>query len=80
MNNAFLIATRHELAVTYNDSSVLENHHIATMFRTLSQPGLEVLGKLDGSMWRQVRKMVINAVVHTDMTFHFPLVSKVSWR
>ncbi len=26
----------------------------------------------------QLRKQIINAVIHTDMTFHFPLVSKVT--
>ena len=29
VNNAFLVKTRHELAVLYNDQSPLENHHVA---------------------------------------------------
>lgn len=77
VNNAFLIATRSELAQTYNDSSVLESHHLAMLYRMLSEPGLDLFHRLDPAKWREVRKHIINAVIHTDMTFHFPLVSKV---
>jgi hypothetical protein len=34
--NLFMVETRHELANRYNDVSVMENHHIATTYRTLS--------------------------------------------
>jgi high affinity cGMP-specific 3',5'-cyclic phosphodiesterase 9 len=77
VNNAFLIATRSELARTYNDTSVLESHHLATLYHTIGRPELDIFRQLDASKWREVRKQIINAVIHTDMTFHFPLVSKV---
>ena len=35
VSNQFLVAIRHDLAIMYNDISVLENHHVATAFRTL---------------------------------------------
>ena len=79
VNNAFLIATKHDLAQTYNDTSVLESHHLATLYRMMSQPELDIFHKIDASRWREVRKHVINAVIHTDMTYHFPLVSKVGF-
>ena len=32
-NNAFLVATNNDLAITYNDIAVLENMHVASFFR-----------------------------------------------
>lgn len=32
VNNAYLIETRDEIAIKYNDVSVLENHHVASTF------------------------------------------------
>ena len=38
LNNDFLIKTAHPLAITYNDSSPLENHHLAASSRVLYTP------------------------------------------
>ena len=35
MSNQFLIETSHDLALLYNDNSVLENHHLAMAFKTM---------------------------------------------
>merc|ERR1712057_43977 len=37
LTNAFLVANRHELAITYNDQSVLENRHISLLYNVLLQ-------------------------------------------
>jgi hypothetical protein len=37
LNNPFLINTKNAYALTYNDISVLENHHIAATFKILLQ-------------------------------------------
>ena len=38
VNNDFLIQTRDKLAVTYNDISPLENHHLAAAARLMADP------------------------------------------
>jgi hypothetical protein len=34
-NNVYLIETKDEIAIRYNDQSVLENHHVASTFAIL---------------------------------------------
>jgi hypothetical protein len=43
VNNAFLINIKDELAMRYNDISVLENHHCATLFRILELETCNIL-------------------------------------
>ncbi len=40
LNNDFLCKTQHPLAITYNDQSPLENHHLAAASRLLQDPEL----------------------------------------
>ena len=38
VTNNFLVATRHDIAERYNDASVLENYHVASLYGTRSLP------------------------------------------
>ena len=81
VNNAYLIASRHPLARLYNDNSVLENSHISALYNLMAaQPELDVFAGQSAEGWRDARKLVIHAILHTDMTYHFPLVSQVRCR
>ena len=52
--------------------------HAACLYGLLaSRPDLNILGGLSPSEWRDVRRMIVGAVLQTDMTHHFPMVSKV---
>ena len=43
LNNDFLVKTRHPLALTYNDQSPLENHHVASASKLICQPEYQYL-------------------------------------
>ncbi len=44
VNNDFLINTSHDLAITYNLQSPLENHHLAASTRVFLQKQYQFLG------------------------------------
>ena len=78
LNNAFLITTRHEFARVYNDNSVLENRHVSLLYTLLAnEPHADIFSDLEDAKWRDMRKLIINCIIHTDMVHHFPMVSKV---
>ena len=69
---------RHPLAVTYNDVSVLENHHVATLYKLLTEnPDANVLDTMSSDEGVDARKQIIDMIVHTDMRHHFSLINKV---
>ena len=97
--NAFNVNVRTEVAVMYNDSSVLENWHIAYAFArmldlSLSETSIQsnealtaklnnkrkkaecnILCNLSTDEFNTIRGLMIDAVLHTDMTKHFPMVN-----
>ena len=71
-NNLFQMITYSEYALTYNDKSVLEMHHISASFVLMkSSPHLNILANLSEKDYKEVRKMVIEMVLGTDMSVHF---------
>jgi len=76
-NSAFLCNSGSELAVLYNDTTVLENHHCALGYKlTISDPSVNIFKNLDTETYRVVRKGLIDTVLATDMSKHFVLVNK----
>lgn len=106
--NAFHTGMRTELAIMYNDTSVLENWHVAHAFARLlnvditggefvhqsqvvdekrkASPGTELtksakesetnfLCNVSVDQFKQIRNLMIEAVLHTDMTKHFAMVN-----
>ncbi|KAK9824073.1 hypothetical protein WJX72_007537 [[Myrmecia] bisecta] len=74
--NDFLINTRHERAVVYNDRSVNENYHVSTCFRIAANEETNIFSGLTKQEFNQCRRMIINAVLSTDMTQHFTLIER----
>ncbi|KAA0151720.1 hypothetical protein FNF29_04405 [Cafeteria roenbergensis] len=75
-NNAFEVATMSPLAIRYNDQSVLENHHAATMFRILDVDGTDVLSDLPQQLFVRFRKVALRGILATDMAHHGKLVER----
>ena len=67
MNNTFLEATKDELAVLYNDVSVLENHHVASAFKLLRSKELDWTKTLTLEDYKDFRETVVQMVLGTDM-------------
>lgn len=70
-SNLYLVETKDEIALRYNDQSVLENHHIASTFGILAERDCDIFKSLSHAQFKRVRKTMVNAVLATDMASHF---------
>ncbi|ORX58572.1 HD-domain/PDEase-like protein [Piromyces finnis] len=68
VNNNFLIETSDELAILYNDSSVLENYHIASSFLLMDQ--FNFIVEMDDEMKDYMKEIIISMVLATDMFYN----------
>ncbi|XP_056598806.1 cAMP-specific 3',5'-cyclic phosphodiesterase 4B isoform X2 [Triplophysa dalaica] len=75
VSNQFLINTNSELALMYNDESVLENHHLAVGFKLLQGENCDIFQNLTKKQRQSLRKMVIDMVLATDMSKHMSLLA-----
>ena len=76
-NNDFEKNSLSQLALTYNDRSILENHHAATTFKILQDPDVNIFHALDPADFRYVRKSIIEIILKTDMVNHFEMVKQM---
>nr|XP_042118693.1 cAMP-specific 3',5'-cyclic phosphodiesterase 4C isoform X2 [Peromyscus maniculatus bairdii] len=63
VSNQFLINTNSELALMYNDVSVLENHHLAVGFKLLQGENCDFFRNLSAKQRLSLRRMVIDMVM-----------------
>uniref|UniRef100_A0A6Q2X595 Phosphodiesterase n=1 Tax=Esox lucius TaxID=8010 RepID=A0A6Q2X595_ESOLU len=75
VSNQFLINTNSELALMYNDESVLENHHLAVGFKLLHEENCDIFQNLSKRQRQSLRKLVIDMVLATDMSKHMGLLA-----
>merc|ERR1719510_2880725 len=75
LTNQYLINSSSELALIYNDESVLENHHLAVAFKLMQDHECDILASLSKKQRISVRKMVIDMVLATDMSKHMSLLA-----
>ncbi|KAB1279026.1 Calcium/calmodulin-dependent 3'; 5'-cyclic nucleotide phosphodiesterase 1A [Camelus dromedarius] len=75
--NNFHIQTRSDVAILYNDRSVLENHHVSAAYRLMQEEEMNVLINLSKDDWRDLRNLVIEMVLSTDMSGHFQQIKNI---
>ncbi|KAH8857955.1 cAMP-specific 3',5'-cyclic phosphodiesterase 4D [Schistosoma japonicum] len=76
LTNQYLINTNHELALLYNDISVLENHHLHVAFKLINtEKQCDFTQYLTNQQKQLFRKMVITLVLSTDMSKHMSLLA-----
>jgi hypothetical protein len=74
VNNKYLVKSGHELALRYNDTSPLENYHLAQTFALMHKPHLAILDQLGSDDKASIRAQMIKNVLATDMEVHFKLI------
>ncbi|XP_022245748.1 cAMP-specific 3',5'-cyclic phosphodiesterase, isoforms N/G-like [Limulus polyphemus] len=75
VTNQYLVNSSSELAIMYNDESVLENHSLAVAFKILQDENCNMFVNLTKKQHQTVRKIVIDMVIATDMSKHMSLLA-----
>ena len=77
VTSEFLIRTGHDIAITYNDKSPLENFHVSSSYKLMKEnPELQFMHDLTDDDQKHIRAMVIDLVMATDMQKHFDILNK----
>jgi len=80
VNNMLLIKQQHPVAVKYSNTSVLENHHAAIAIDLLSQPELDVLSCFPPEKREELKTLMRDLVLYTDMSKHGSLLDNLKER
>uniref|UniRef100_A0A8C7SRN4 3',5'-cyclic-nucleotide phosphodiesterase n=1 Tax=Oncorhynchus mykiss TaxID=8022 RepID=A0A8C7SRN4_ONCMY len=75
--NNFHIHTKSDFAMIYNDRSVQESHHISAAFRLLQDDQSNIFMNLSREEWMELRALVIEMVLATDMSSHLVQVKAI---
>ena len=76
LTNKFLINSKDEISIIYNDISVLENFHSAKTFQLLENNDLNIFSNLSKEDFSSLRKKIIEEILATDMSFHYKIVDE----
>ena len=79
-NNMFHITTRSKIAIRYNDKSVLENYHIANMFKIVKNDKFNIFKPFRPEEYRIMRRRIIEGILATDMKKHQKVIGKIKNR
>lgn len=74
-NNAFMVNSRNQMAILYNDISVLENMHLSLLFETYNEGDCDFLSGTSRDEWQAFRKQTVSMVLATDFGRHNEILS-----
>ena len=77
LTNTFQINDSTDMAITYNDISVLENFHAATLFKIIRKSETNIFEKLTYFDYKIIRKRMICEILATDMANHGKVISLI---
>ena len=75
-NNKFMVTSKSDVSILYNDISVLEMMHASILFETLKIPNCNILDSFVGETWLTIRRDLIELILATDMGKHFELIGQ----
>ena len=75
-NNKFLINSKNELSIIYNDLSVLENFHCAKTFKLLENNDVNIFSNFSNEDFLSLRKKIIREILSTDMSNHLKVLEE----
>lgn len=76
-SNNYMIKAKHDLAIQYNDRSILESMHVAETFFIMRNPLCDIFGRMKDKPYREIRKAIIEMVLSTDLSMHLQLVGNL---
>ena len=69
--NNYLINTKNDIAIRYNDQSVLENYHVSESFNIIFKKNkCNIFENMSIDDYKFCRKRIVQCVLATDMTLH----------
>ena len=77
LTNMFHMNDSTDIAITYNDISILENFHASLLFRTLRKSENNIFEKMSNIDYKIIRKRMISEILATDMANHGKVVSVI---
>jgi hypothetical protein len=75
--NAFHVNMQTDLALQYNDKSVLENMHVFETFKILNKNSTNIFSNYSKDEYKLIRKRIIEMIMATDMSLHTKLFSNM---
>lgn len=76
-SNTFLVDSSSDVALRYNDMSVLENHHAFLACELLRRDETAIGAGLDKDQQVALRRTIIKCILNTDMAHHSELCQKI---